>query len=405
MDIYIARQPIFTRNKEIYAYELLFRGGTENYFTGINGDSATSRVLSNTFFNTGVEQLTSGKRAFINFTKSLLVKKIPLMFPPRFTTIEILEDVDPDAQVIDACAEFSREGYDIALDDFEYIPALDPVIDLAQIIKVDFMKSTIKQINDYCRLFIPRGIKLLAEKVETALEFEDALKMGFTYFQGYFFSKPQVIRETEIPALKMNLLRIIGEAKGDSYNVSKLQKLIEQDVGISYKLFRYLNSPFFRRMQEISSIHQAIVMLGEKGVGNFLSVIILSELSQDKPDELIKSSVIRARMCEKLRLEEGKGPDPSELFTLGMFSHIDAILDNTMGNIMKKLPLSMNIKKTLLGEKNALSDYLDLAVSYQNASWEEVSTLANKLEINQDKLPTIYFDALGWADSVCSGNP
>jgi c-di-GMP-related signal transduction protein len=404
MDIYIARQPIFSRTKEIYAYELLFRGGTENYFTGIDGDSATSRVLSNTFFNTGVEQLTSGKRAFINFTKSLLVKKIPLMFPPQFTTIEVLETVEPDAQVIDACSEFSRQGFDIALDDFEYIPALDPVINLAQIIKIDFMKSTKEQIKDYCRRFLPRGIKLLAEKVETAIEFEEALKMGFTYFQGYFFSKPQVIKETEIPALKMNLLRIIAEVKGDAFNVSKLQKLIEQDVGISYKLFRYLNSPFFRRMQEISSIHQAIVMLGEKGVGNFLSVIILSELSQDKPDELIKSSVIRARMCEKLRLEQGKGPDISELFTLGLFSHIDAILDNTMENIMKKLPLSMNIKKTLLGEKNALKDYLDLAVSYQNASWEEVSMLANKLQINQDNLPTIYFDALGWADSVCSGS-
>jgi c-di-GMP-related signal transduction protein len=404
MDIYIARQPIFSRTKEIYAYELLFRGGTENYFTGIDGDSATSRVLSNTFFNTGVEQLTSGKRAFINFTKSLLVKKIPLMFPPQFTTIEVLENVEPDAQVIDACSEFSRQGFDIALDDFEYIPALDPVINLAQIIKIDFMKSTKEQIKDYCRRFLPRGIKLLAEKVETAIEFEEALKMGFTYFQGYFFSKPQVIKETEIPALKMNLLRIIAEVKGDAFNVSKLQKLIEQDVGISYKLFRYLNSPFFRRMQEISSIHQAIVMLGEKGVGNFLSVIILSELSQDKPDELIKSSVIRARMCEKLRLEQGKGPDISELFTLGLFSHIDAILDNTMENIMKKLPLSMNIKKTLLGEKNALKDYLDLAVSYQNASWEEVSMLANKLQINQDNLPTIYFDALGWADSVCSGS-
>ena len=326
------------------------------------------------------------------------------MFPPQFTTIEVLENVEPDAQVIDACSEFSRQGFDIALDDFEYIPALDPVIDLAQIIKIDFMKSTKEQIKDYCRLFLPRGIKLLAEKVETAIEFEEALKMGFTYFQGYFFSKPQVIKETEIPALKMNLLRIIAEVKGDSFNVSKLQKLIEQDVGISYKLFRYLNSPFFRRMQEISSIHQAIVMLGEKGVGNFLSVIILSELSQDKPDELIKSSVIRARMCEKLRLEQGKGPDTSELFTLGMFSHIDAILDNTMENIMKKLPLSMNIKKTLMGEKNALKDYLDLAVSYQNASWEEVSMLANKLQINQDNLPTIYFDALGWADSVCSGS-
>jgi len=402
MDIYLARQPIFTRSKEIYAYELLFRGGMQNSFPGIDGDSATSRLLSNTFFTTGVEQITSGKKAFINFTRELLVLKIPLLFPSPITTIEVLEDVKPDAQVIESCTEFSRQGYVIALDDFEYIPDLEALIDLADIIKIDFMKSTKQQIEDYCRHFLGKGKKLLAEKVETSQEFEYALKKGFTYFQGYFFSKPQVMKETEIPALKMNLMRIMGEAKGDNFNISKLQKLIEQDVGISYKLLRYLNSPFFRRLNEISSIHQAIVMLGEKGIRGFLSVIILSELSQDKPDELLKSSVIRARMCERLGMEKGKGPDTAELFTLGLFSHIDAILDNSMENIMKKLPLTQDIKNALLGGKNILSDYLDLAVSYQHASWEKVSRLAETLKISNEKLPQIYLDAIGWADSIFS---
>lgn len=404
MDIYLARQPIFTRSKEIYAYELLFRGGMQNSFPGIDGASATSRLLSNTFFTTGVEQITSGKKAFINFTRELLALKIPLMFPPTITTIEVLEDVKPDAQVIESCTEFSRQGYVIALDDFEYIPDLEPLIDLADIIKIDFMKSTKQQIEDYCRHFLSKGKKLLAEKVETSQEFEDALKKGFTYFQGYFFSKPQVIKETEIPAIKMNLMRIMGETKGDNFNVSKLQKLIEQDVGISYKLLRYLNSPFFRRLNEISSIHQAIVMLGEKGIRGFLSVIILSELSQDKPDELLKSSVIRARMCERIGIEKGNGLDSAELFTLGLFSHIDAILGNSMENIMKKLPLTRDIKNTLLGKKNILSDYLDLAVSYQHASWEKVSRLAETLKISHEKLPGIYLDAIGWADSIFSTN-
>jgi len=403
MDVYIARQPIFNRSKEIYAYELLFRGGTENFFTGIDGDSATSQVLSNTFFNTGVEQLTSGKRAFINFTRSLLVKRIPLMFPNQFTTVEILEDVEPDSSVVEACAEFARQGFELALDDFVYSADLEQLISMARIIKVDFMKSSKFEIRDYCNKFLPRGIKLLAEKVETAAEFDDALALGFSYFQGYFFSKPQIIKETEIPTMKMNLLRIVSEARGDDFDVAKLQRLIEQDVGISYKLLRYLNSPFFRRSNEISSIRQAIVMLGEKGIRNFLSIIIMAELSQDKPDELIKSSVIRARMCEKFRGELGRGPDASELFTLGLFSHIDAILDNSMQNIMKKLPLSVNIKKTLLGETTAMKDFLDLAVNYQKGSWEKVGTLAGSLGLSQDKLPAIYIEALGWADSVFSG--
>lgn len=400
MDVYTARQPIFTRSKEIFAYELLFRGGMENCFPGIDGDSATSRLLSNTFFTSSIEQITGGKRAFINFTRELLVRRIPLMFPPQVTTVEILENIVPDEKIIECCREFSSMGYVLALDDFTYTPEIEPLIDLSDIIKVDFMLSTKEQIEDYAARFSGNGKKLLAEKVETSEDFDKALQMGFTYFQGYFFSKPQIIREADVPTLKMNLLGIIAEIRKEDYQVGKLQKLIERDVGISYKLLRYLNSPFFRRLQEISSIRQAIVMLGEKGINQFLSVIILCELSQDKPDELLKSSVIRARMCESLGRLKGRGPDPSELFTLGLFSHIDAILDNSMENIMKKLPLSEIIKKTLTGLKTDISDYLDLTVSYEQAAWDRVALLSPALVIAQEKLPQIYREALGWADSI-----
>jgi c-di-GMP-related signal transduction protein len=400
MDVYTARQPIFTRSKEIFAYELLFRGGMENCFPGIDGDSATSRLLSNTFFTSSIEQITGGKRAFINFTRELLVRRIPLMFPPQVTTVEILENIVPDEKIIECCREFSSMGYVLALDDFTYSPEIEPLIDLSDIIKVDFMLSTKEQIEDYAARFSSNGKKLLAEKVETSEDFDKALQMGFTYFQGYFFSKPQIIREADVPTLKMNLLGIIAEIRKEDYQVGKLQKLIERDVGISYKLLRYLNSPFFRRQQEISSIRQAIVMLGEKGINQFLSVIILCELSQDKPDELLKSSVIRARMCESLGRLKGRGPDPSELFTLGLFSHIDAILDNSMENIMKKLPLSEIIKKTLTGLKTDISDYLDLTVSYEQAAWDRVALLSPALVIAQEKLPQIYREALGWADSI-----
>lgn len=400
MDVYTARQPIFTRSKEIFAYELLFRGGMENCFPGIDGDSATSRLLSNTFFTSSIEQITGGKRAFINFTRELLVRRIPLMFPPQVTTVEILENIVPDEKIIECCREFSSMGYVLALDDFTYTPEIEPLIDLSDIIKVDFMLSTKEQIEDYAARFSSNGKKLLAEKVETSEDFDKALQMGFTYFQGYFFSKPQIIREADVPTLKMNLLGIIAEIRKEDYQVGKLQKLIERDVGISYKLLRYLNSPFFRRQQEISSIRQAIVMLGEKGINQFLSVIILCELSQDKPDELLKSSVIRARMCESLGRLKGRGPDPSELFTLGLFSHIDAILDNSMENIMKKLPLSEIIKKTLTGLKTDISDYLDLTVSYEQAAWDRVALLSPALVIAQEKLPQIYREALGWADSI-----
>ncbi|HPI92168.1 MAG TPA: HDOD domain-containing protein [Deltaproteobacteria bacterium] len=402
MDIYIARQPIFTRNKSIYAYELLFREGMENCFPGTCGDSASSRVLSNTFFSSGIEQITGGKRAFINFTRELLVKKIPLIFPSEITTVEVLEDIVPDESVIDSCREISRLGYLIALDDFEYSPAMDPLIELSDIIKVDFSKSSPGEIQEYAERFGGNGKKLLAEKVETIEEFEKSLKLGYTYFQGYFFSKPQLIRKTDIPALKINVLGIMSEVGKEDYQVGKLQKLIEQDVGISYKLLRYLNSPYYRRVQEVSSIRQAIVMLGERGIKQFLSVIFLAELSQDKPDELLKSSIIRARICEELGKSAGGGADPSELFTLGLFSHIDAILDNSMDNIMKTLPLSSEIKSTLTGGVGVLKEYLDIAMSYEKARWDNVISSAGRLGIPPRVLPKIYWNAVQFADSVCT---
>jgi EAL and modified HD-GYP domain-containing signal transduction protein len=402
MDIYIARQPIFTRSKEIHAYELLFRDGMDNCFPDIDGDTATSRVISNTFFTSGMEQITGGKVAFINFPRHLLVKKIPLFLPAQMTTVEILEGIAPDDELLACCREFIAQGYVLALDDFEDTPSLKPLVDLAHIIKIDFIKSPREKTQEYAQRFLAQGKKLLAEKVETDREFHAALDLGYSYFQGYFFSKPQVIRNTEIPPLKMNLLRIMGEARRDNFDVGTLERLIEKDVGISYKLLRYLNSPFFRRRNEITSIRQAIVMLGEKGIRSFLSVIILSELSQDKPDELIKSSVIRARMCEQLGRVKRGAPDPSELFTLGLFSHIDAILDNTMEGVMKKLPLADEIKHTLTGERTRLSGYFDLVANYQIGAWERAGAIAGELHVPQDILPSLYVDALGFADALYS---
>jgi len=401
MDVYLARQPIFDRNREIFAYELLFRGGMENFFPDIDGDSATSRLLSNTFFNTGLEQITGGKRAFINFTRELIMKRAAMLFPAQLTTVEILENIRPDCEIVDELKELVREGYVLALDDFLYSPELEPFIELADIVKIDFKQSSHQEIMADAAWYLSKDKKLLAEKVETSEEFDLARSLGFTYFQGYFFSKPQLIRKVDIPTLKMNMLNIMAEARKDDFNFGRLESLISRDLGISYKLLRYLNSPYYRRLSEISSIRQAIVMLGEKGINQFLGVIILSELSQDKPDELLKSSVIRARMCENFGTLKGQR-DSSELFTLGLFSHIDAILDNTMEHIMTMLPLSESIKKTLLGEKTALSDYLDLATSYEYAAWDSVETLSPALGIAPENLPQIYLDALGWADSLCA---
>ena len=402
MKVYLARQPIFTGDKKIYAYELLFRGGVENFFPAIDGDSATSRVLSNTFFSSDLQQIAGDRRIFVNFTRELVSRRIPLIFPHQVTTVELLEDIVPDGEFMTSCREISARGYQIALDDFTYRDDLAELMGLSDIVKIDFLATPRDRIAKCLDRFAGLSFAFLAEKVETNEQFRWACDMGFTYFQGYFFSRPEVMGGTDIPPLKVNLLQIMTEAGREGFSMDELDRLIERDVGISYKLLRYLNSPFFRRKTEISSIRHAIMLLGEKGIKGFLSVIVMSELSQDKPDELLKSSVVRARLCEKLGLLNGRRTDPSHLFTLGLFSLIDAILDSPMEQVLRKLPLTGDIKSALLGEQNSLSGYLRLAESYERGDWDAVTAHAAAMGLDQESLPDIYLDALGFADALVS---
>ncbi|RZB36415.1 MAG: hypothetical protein SRB2_02240 [Desulfobacteraceae bacterium Eth-SRB2] len=399
MKVYVARQPIFKKNKKLYGYELLFRGGMSNVFPDIDGDTATSKLLSNSFLNIGIDQLTGGKVAFINFTQELLIKKIPMMFPVENMMVEILEDVSPNKEVVSACLDIFRAGYAIALDDFVFKDELKPLIKLAQIIKIDFMLSPIEEIRQLVNMLKGSKIKLLAEKIETYDEFEKALSMGFTYFQGYFFSKPEILSSKEIAPSKITMLQIVGEANKKDCSFDKLEKLINRDVSISYKLLRYINSAFFKRACEISTIKHAIVLLGEKEIKRFISLVTTAELASNKPDELVRTSIIRARFCELLGLNSRNGKDVSELFLMGLFSLIDAMLDNTMGNIMKNLPLSKNIKQALIEAKGELVDYLRFVSFYETANWDQCSLINSKMRVDEDKIPEFYQDAVNWADS------
>ncbi len=399
MEVYVARQPIFHKNKKLYGYELLFRNGLSNAFPDIDGDTATSKLLSNSFYSIGMNQLTAGKTAFINFTQGLLLKKIPMMFPVEKMMVEILEDVDPNEQVINACNDIAAAGYALALDDFVFKRKLQPLIELADIIKIDFMLTPIEEIQQMVNRFKGKNVKLLAEKIETYEEFETALSMGFTYFQGYFFSKPEIISGKEIVPSKITLLQIVGEANKKDCSFEKLEKLINRDVSISYKLLRYINSAFFKRAREISTIKHAIVLLGEVEIKRFISMVATAELASDKPDELVRTSIIRARFCELLGMNSQNGANISELFLMGLFSLIDAMLDKEMGNIMNTLPLSKNIKLALLEEKGELADYLKLVSSYESADWKKFSSMISKININEDDIPKFYQDAVRWADS------
>lgn len=401
MDVHVARQPIFDRKKKVHGYELLFRIGLENKFTEVDGDLATSSVITNSFLVIGLEKLTRGKKAFINFTRNLLLDETATILPKDSLVVEILENIDPSRGIISACRKLKDSGYALALDDFIFEPKFTPLIRLADIIKVDFTLSDEEEIRSLIDKFgTQKGIQFLAEKVETNEQFQAALDMGFAYFQGYFFSKPIIISSKDIESYKLNFLNIIREMNSPDADFGRIEEIIKHDVSISYKLLRFINSAFFGFQTQIQSIKQALTLLGLNDFRKWLYLIIMKSAGTDKPDELMVSSIVRARFCESLAEKTPLKNRSSELFFLGMFSMIDTFMDRSMEDVLNKLPLSDDITKTLLGEEGKFKNIFDLALSYERADWETVAERSRQLKIDLTTLADIHMEAMDWTNQI-----
>ncbi|MFT5698127.1 MAG: c-di-GMP-related signal transduction protein [Desulforhopalus sp.] len=397
MDVFVARQPIFDINKKIYAYELLFRSGESNGFPDIDGETATTSLLSSSFFTVGIEKIGAGKLVFINFTENLLLNGTPQLFPPDKMMVEVLEDVDPGPEVVSACQSLKDKGYSLALDDFVYSDQFDELLQLSDIIKIDFRLTPVETLGDMVQTLKKYNCKLLAEKVETYDEFHQAVELGFDYFQGYFFSKPEVLKNKDLSSSQMGMLRLISKINTEEFDTQSLAELVAQDVSITYKLLKYINSSHFSRLQPLSSIRQAITFLGENGFKMFVSLIATSKLSENKPGELIRASIIRARFLEQVG--DALKKDSSELFLLGLFMSIDAMLDQSIENVLSKMPLSDPLKEALVGRKGDLFTYVRLIETYECGNWAAFRFAKKKLGLSDSMITKFYIEALAWADS------
>ncbi len=402
MDVYIARQPIFTKNKRVYAYELLFRRSMGKKLGQVSGNRATTSVLSSAFLTEGIEKISGSKPCFINFTEQLLGKDIAGFFSKTKIVIEVLEDVDPTEKVIEVCRGLSEKGYLIALDDFVYARKLEPLIALADIIKIDFRLSTIDEIERMLYRMSHHRLKFLAEKIETYEEFDKALKLGFSYFQGYFFSQPETLRIREVASVKMNLMNLLAEVNRKKTTVDRLDAIISMDLGITYKLLRYINSAYYYLLHEVTSVRQAIIYLGAKEIRRFVTLVIISELASDKPEELVSLSITRGRFCELLAEPDKSSADQSDLFLMGLFSLLDALLDTPMEEIMKSLPLADGVKEALVEGKGILFPYLRLVVAYERGDHSTCGKILPELGLSGAEVMEHYLTAVGFADRVCS---
>ncbi|MDD3814156.1 MAG: HDOD domain-containing protein [Desulfocapsaceae bacterium] len=401
MDILIARQPIFDFNRRLFAYELLFRGTEGHDIDHLEGDRATTSLLSATFLTEGIDRISGFKPCFINFTTDLLLKNLPASFPSSKIVIEILEDVIPSPEVISICRALSKQGYTLALDDFVYDRRLEPLIEIADIIKIDIIGTPLDTIHKTLyRLSHHDKIKLLAEKVETYAEYEKAMKLGFTYFQGYFFSKPEVMNIKELTTAKINLLRLLAEVNSETTSVSRLTEIISHDVAISYKLLRFLNSAWFYRLTKIESISHAIAYLGDHELRRFLMLMIISEMATKKPQELVRLAIVRAQFCELLATASGKFGKQNNLFLLGLFSLIDAMLDAPMEDLMKELPIDGQIKEALITQSGPLMPYLDAVITYERKKAKECIQALVKIGVARKDVYELYLQSLEFAQAL-----
>jgi len=398
MQAFLARQPIFDRQGDVFAYELLYRGGMENHAGDAPGERGTANVLLNAFGTFGIETVTGGKRAFINVTRDLLVSDYAFILPAQLVVLELLEEVEPDPEVIAAARTLVKRGYSLALDDFVYGQKFHEMLDIAEIVKLDVMALANGSLDAQVAALSPYRRRLLAEKVETHEQYAAARALGFDYFQGYYFSRPVMMVARDLPRATLTALKSVREVLF-AQGLDDLEAAINADLSLSYRLLRLINSAAFGLAGEVSSIRQALALLGSVAVKKWFSLILLSEVGTAKPTELLRLSLVRAKMLETL-MPEGDASRSAQAFTVGLFSTIDAFLDRPMAEALEPLHFPEESTDALLYHRGTLGDLLTLVIAYERGEWTTVGGQAGRMGLQADAVAATYIDAVTWAEKT-----
>lgn len=398
-DFYVGRQPIFNRKLRTHAYELLFRSGDKGHASVVCGDTATSQVLVNALSEIGLDNLVGQHQAFINVTDRLLLERDLAAMLPKQCALEILETVEPTPEIVASIQRLSDAGYYIVLDDFEYSDAMIPLLEIAELVKLDVRllkeEGVRKQMEHLARF----DLKLLAEKVETSAEFNAYQDMGFDFFQGYFFAKPTVVQVKGIPASNLAIMELVSKVNDPEISLAELGEVISRDASLSVKTLRYVNSPAVGLAAEVSSINQALALLGMDIIRQWVMILTLTSVDlEDKSPELFVMMLTRARLCQLIADKAGL-ENPGVYFTIGLLSAIDVLMDAPMDQLINPLPLTQEVKSALLGFEGTGGAILRSAMALEQGMLSEVVFT----QLNMGQLNEAYLEALHWADEVNSG--
>src|ERR1700674_3871088 len=396
---YLARHPILNRVRELFAYELLFRNGLQNSCDGLDLELASTSVLDTSLLLC-FENITAGDRMFINCPRDFLLRDYVSLFPPNLVVVEILENIHPDREVIEACQRLKQAGYSIALDDFVDSPDWAPMIALADIIKVDFRLTGRTEQHAIVSRYAGKNIRMLAEKVETREEYAEAMQMGYSLFQGYFFCRPEMMQHRALPSFTLAYLELLRAATASEFDIQELASKIKHEASLTFRLLRYLNSAAFGLRSEIHSVPHALSLLGERELRKWIAVVSVGVLADGKPDELMIVPLVRGRFCELLAPLAGMAGHANDLFMMGLLSVMDAILDRPLDSILAELPVRGEIKDALQARTGLYWQVVEVALAHERADWEKVSALASKTGMKEDQVSALYITAVDWSTAL-----
>lgn len=394
-NIFIGRQAIYDTNLNVYAYEILYRSGEDKNHAGVlDGNEATSRVILNAFLEMGVDRVAGNHWAFINLTEDLLNLE-GLDLPKDRVVLEVLEDVEVTEQIVASVTGLKERGFVVALDDFEFTEAWLPLVKIADIIKLDVMTLGMERTRKHLKALRNfKNLKFLAEKVETQEEFEEYQKMGFDYFQGFFFCKPKIIKGKRLSGGRIGVIQLMAELRKPEVEIAEVEKLISQDAALSFRLLKYLNSPFFGFSSKIESVRQAMTLLGLRPLKTWVTLLAMAKID-DKPSELLTTALVRAKLCELLATGQGI-EEPESYFTGGLFSILDALMDAELETILAELPLSEELSEGLLHQSGPIGRVLSTALAYERGEMGKAAMMAGEgVDLN-----AMYLEAINWSDDL-----
>ncbi len=366
--IQIGRQAIFDRELKVFAYELLYRdAGGSCAIT--DGDQASSVTLLNAFMEIGLDRITGPHKAFINLTRHFFVNMPPVPFTRDRVVLEVLEDVEVDSTLLRGIENMRAQGFHLAMDDYLFQPQLAPVLPLVNYIKVEIRPDTLDDLVQRMPELRATGAKLLAEKVESAEQFEKLHELGFDYFQGYFFAKPNLVRSDRVVEHSTMVMELLSRLNDPQVQMNEVVSLISQDPGLSFKVLRWINSAAIGMRNRVESIQRAVILMGLDRIRAWATLFAMAGLG-DRPVEILNLGLLRANLCERLCRLCRRGV-PETAYTVGLLSVLDAMMARPMSELVEELPLPDEVKRAIAQREGDYGRYLDHTIRMEYHEWPD----------------------------------